>query len=94
MKTVTKPATKRQARAALSAIAKRYDYAVGGTYGPWLSEDEDGCPVIVWEGGPFDWDVEVSLNMPDAYPAGVWLEPINCWSIRVFRNVVPAQDDI
>lgn len=86
-KTTTKPATKTQARQALKMVEDKY--GVTGTYGPWLTfETEDNVPRIIWEGGPFEWDFEVSCNMPEgSLPAGVWLEPVNSWSIRVFREV-------
>jgi len=85
-KTITVAATSDEALAVLEVIQDKY--GVRDEYGPWLQLDaEDDFPRIIWEGGPFDWDIDVSCNLPDSLPDNVWLEPINCYSLRVFKDV-------
>jgi hypothetical protein len=43
---------------------------------------------IVWE-GPFEWDMELSFNIP--LPPKVWVEPINHWSVAIYPIPVPFQ---
>jgi hypothetical protein len=84
--------TKREAEKVLEAVFaryKKYGAAISPTYwGPTLKMDwdwahNDGWPSLIWEEGPYDWAIEIACSDIEL-PKGVWLEPVNSWSLSIY----------
>ena len=78
---------KRDAEKVLAAVKRKFaPYIAAGYDPPVLLKDWDwtgygGAPyTIVWEGGPYDWAVELGwVNVP-----GVFAEPITGWALGLY----------
>jgi hypothetical protein len=40
--------------------------------------------VIALEGGPYEWPIHISEPGKVTWPEGVWVEPVNNWSIALY----------
>jgi hypothetical protein len=42
-------------------------------------------PSIIWEGGPYDWAMDLSFDVSDAI-AGIWAEPYSGWALCLYPD--------
>lgn len=46
-----------------------------------------GAPVVMWEGGPYDWAIELSFQMTEQFArdSGFYCEPVTSYCLGIYK---------